>query len=195
MVREQYGLALNRLGRWQEAVNTLEKVVAEMGPSSETFSILGRIYKDLYVKAAESGDVGLAEDHMRKAIDYYVRGFEADWRDAYPGINALTLLDILGTPDAERKKAELLPVVMFAVEQRIKSGQPDYFDYATLLELAVLKSAEGESRSRLSDALLRVREKWEPKTTANNLSMIATARKTRGVEQPWLDAVISSLRS
>ncbi len=195
MVREQYGLALNRLGRWQEAVNTLEKVVAEMGPSSETFSILGRIYKDLYVKAAESGDVGLAEDHMRKAIDYYVRGFEADWRDAYPGINALTLLDILGTPDAERKKAELLPVVMFAVERRIKSGQPDYFDYATLLELAVLKSAEGESRSRLSDALLRVREKWEPKTTANNLSMIATARKTRGVEQPWLDAVISSLRS
>jgi tetratricopeptide (TPR) repeat protein len=195
MVREQYGLALNRLGRWQEAVNILEEVVAEHGPSSETFSILGRIYKDLYVKAEESGDAALAEDRVRKAIDYYVRGFEADWRDAYPGINALTLLDIQGTPDAEQKKAELLPIVMFAVQQRIKSSQPDYFDYATLLEIAVLKSAEEESRSRLSDALFRVHEKWEPKTTANNLSMISMARKRRGVNQSWLDAVISSLRS
>jgi tetratricopeptide (TPR) repeat protein len=195
MVREQYGLALNRLGRWQEAVNILEEVVAEQGPSAETFSILGRIYKDLYVKAEESGDSASAGADLRKAIDYYVRGFEADWRDAYPGINALTLLDIQGTPDAERKKSELLPLVMFAVQQRIKYGQPDYFDYATLLEIAVLKSAEEESRHRLSDALLHVREKWEPKTTANNLSMISMARKKRGVDQSWLDAVISLLRS
>jgi tetratricopeptide (TPR) repeat protein len=195
MVREQYGLALNRLGRWQEAVNILEEVVAEHGASSETLSILGRVYKDLYVKAEESGAAALSEDHLRKAIDYYARGFEADWRDAYPGINALILLEIRGTPDAERKKAELLPIVIFAVQQRIKSGQPDYFDYATLLEIAVLKSAQEEIRPRLSDALLRVREEWEPETTANNLSMISTARKKRGVDQSWLDAVIVSLRS
>lgn len=195
MVREQYGSALNRLGRWQEAVDILEKVVAEHGPSSETFGILGRIYKDLYVKAEESGDAALAENSLRKAIDYYLRGFEADWRDAYPGINALSMLDLLGTPEAEHKKAELLPIVMFAVQRRIQSGHPDYFDYAALLEIAVLKSAEEESRSRLSDALLRVREKWEPQTTANNLSMISRARKKRGANQSWLDAVISSLRS
>jgi tetratricopeptide (TPR) repeat protein len=194
MVREQYGLALNRVGRWQEAVAILEQVIAVHGPSSETLAILGRVYKDLWVNGEKSGDTSLAEGHLRKAIDCYTRGFEADWRDALPGINAVTLLEIQGTPNAESKKTVLLPVVMFAVQQRLNSGQSDYFDYATLLELAVLESAEEQARSRLSDALSRVREEWEAETTANNLSMISVARKKRGLNQTWLDEVISSLR-
>ena len=195
MVREQYGLALNRLGRWHEAVAVLEQVIAEQGPSSETLSILGRVYKDLWANGEESGNNSLAEGHLRKAIDSYVRGFEADWRDAYPGINAVTLLDIQGSPGAESHKAELLPVVTFAVRQRLKFAQPDYWDYATLLELAVLRSDEEESRRTLSDALSHIREEWEPITTANNLALIQAARKKRGLNQPWLDDVISSLRS
>ena len=194
MVREQYALALNRLGRWQEAVTILQQVIEEQGPSSETLGILGRVYKDLWVKAARSGNAALAAGHLRQAVDCYVRGFETDWRDAYPGINAVTLLDIQGTPGAEHKKAELLPVVMFAVRQRLKSTKPDYWDYATLLELAVLESDEDDARRALSDALSHVREEWEPETTANNLSLISTARKERGLNQPWLDDVISSLR-
>jgi tetratricopeptide (TPR) repeat protein len=195
MVREQHAFALNRLGRWQEAVTILEQVVAEQGPSSETLSILGRVYKDLWVKAEKSGNAFLAEGHLRKAVDCYVRGFETDWRDAYPGINAVTLLDIQGNPGSESKKAELLPVVMFAVRQRLKSAKPDYWDYATLLELAVLQSAEEEVRLTLSDALSHIREEWEAETTANNLALISAARKKRGLNQPWLDDVISFLRS
>jgi tetratricopeptide (TPR) repeat protein len=195
LVREQYAFALNRLGRWQEAVTILAEVVAEHGPSSETLAILGRVYKDLWVKTEKSGNASLADEHLGKAIDCYVRGFEADWRDAYPGINAVTLLDIQGTPEAERKKTELLPIVMFAVQQRLKRTQPDYWDYATLVEMAVLGSVEKEARSRLSDALSHVREAWEPEATANNLSLISSARKKRGFNQPWFDDIISSLKS
>jgi tetratricopeptide (TPR) repeat protein len=195
MVREQYGLALNRLRRWPEAIDVLEQVIADQGPSSETLGILGRVYKDLWANAEKSGNDSLAQGYLRKAIDAYVRGFEADWRDAYPGINAVTLLDIQGGLDAERKKAELLPVVTFAVGQRLKFAKPDYWDYATRLELAVLRSDEEEARRALSDALSNVREQWEPKTTVNNLALIQAARKKRGVSQPWLDDVISSLTS
>ena len=193
-VREQYGLALNRLGRWQEAVEVLEQVISEQGPSSETLGLLGRVYKDLWVKADEANNDSLAQGYLHKAINSYVSGFEADWRDAYPGINAVTLLDIQGSPNAENHKAELLPVVTFAVKQRLKFAKPDYWDYATLLELAVLSSDEEDARRALSDALSHVREEWEPKSTANNLALIQRARKKRGFNQPWLDDVISALR-
>src|SRR5881296_926122 len=33
MMREQYGLALNRAGRWQEAVSVLGQVLEDQGPS------------------------------------------------------------------------------------------------------------------------------------------------------------------
>jgi tetratricopeptide (TPR) repeat protein len=194
MVREQYGLALNRFGRWQEAVEVLEQVISEEGPNSETFGLLGRVYKDLWVKAEESNNDRLAQGYLRKAIDSYVRGFEADWRDAYPGINAVTLLDIEGSPASENLKAELLPVVIFAVKQRLKFAKPDYWDYATLLELAVLSSDEQDARRTLSDALSHVREEWEPKSTANNLVLIRKARSKRGLNQPWLDEVLSALK-
>ena len=195
MMREQYGFALNRAGRWREAVSVLQQVVKEYGPSSETLGILGRVFKDQWVSAEKSGDASAATDNLQRAIDSYVRGFEADPRDAYPGINAVTLLDIQGSESAEKKKAELLPVVQFAVNQRLKVAKPDYWDYATLLELAVLSSNPQEAERRLSDALTNVREPWEPETTANNLQLIQGARKRRGMEQPWLDRIIEALES
>jgi tetratricopeptide (TPR) repeat protein len=193
LVREQFGFALNRLGRRQEALDILEKVVEEQGPNSETCGLIGRVYKDLWSEAQKAGDTFGAQGFLDRAIDNYIRGFEADWRDAYPGINAVTLLDIQGDARSQQRKAELLPVVRFAVMQRLKASRPDYWDYATLLELAVLDGDEPASRQRLGDALACIREVWEPETTVNNLKLIREARRARNVEQPWLDAVIDRL--
>jgi tetratricopeptide (TPR) repeat protein len=196
MMREQYALALNRAKRPQEAIAVLDALVKEKGPSSETLGILGRVYKDLWARANESGNAVLARGYLKQAIDAYKRGFEADWRDAFPGINAVTLLEIEGSAESQTQKQELLPVVRFAVQQRLKGGNPDYWDYATLVELAVLASDEQEAGDRLSDALAHVREpKWEPESTANNLELIRAVRERRGTAQPWLRDVIGALRS
>ena len=196
MMREQHALALNRAKRPQEAIAVLDALLKEKGPSSETLGILGRVYKDLWAGAAESGKGVLARGYLKQAIDAYKRGFEADWRDAFPGINAVTLLDIEGSEESQTQKQELLPLVRFAVQQRLKGGNPDYWDYATLLELAVLASDEQDASERLSDALAHVREpKWEPESTANNLELIRAAREKRGTAQPWLRDVIAALKA
>jgi hypothetical protein len=83
-----------------------------------------------------------------KAINAYVNGFESDWRDAYPGINAVQLMELREPPDPRR--TELLPVVTYSVKRRIESKQPDYWDYATLLELAMLDSDEQTAMNVLS---------------------------------------------
>ncbi len=191
MVQEQLGLALNRAGRGDEAERVLLDVIAKRGPSSETYGILGRVYKDLWDAARGTGNAVLARGLLEKAIGAYLKGFEADWRDAYPGINVLTLMEVRDPPDPRR--ARLAPVVAYAVERRLAAGKPDYWDHATRLELAVLTRDEQDAMAGLADALAAVREPWEPETTARNLRLIRGARERWGEAVPWAQAAEEAL--
>jgi hypothetical protein len=191
MVREQLGLALNRASRGEEAERVLVKLIKEHGPSSETYGILGRVYKDRWENAVKEERAVLASGLLDKAIDAYLKGFEADWRDAYPGINALTLMERRDPPDPRR--FELNPVVSYAVERRIATGKPDYWDYATRLELAMLAQEEPRARTALADALATVREPWEAKSTAKNLGLLVKIRRKRGDTITWEAAIVEEL--
>ena len=183
MVQEQLALALNRAKRGEEAEKVLLDLLEKRGPSSETYGILGRVYKDRWEGALQDGEQFLARGLLDKAIQAYLSGFEADWRDAYPGINAVTLMELKEPPDPRRE--QLIPVVAYAVERRIAAGKPDYWDYATRLELAVLAKDEKAAMAALGDALASVREPWEPETTARNLRLIRDARQRRQEDVPW----------
>ncbi len=191
MVREQLGLALNRLKRRDEAERVLNSLIEERGPSSETLGILGRVYKDRWEEELKAGNAIEAEGFLEKAIDTYLQGFEADWRDAYPGVNAVTLMELQEPPDERR--AGLIPVVRYAVDRKIARGKADYWDHATLLELAVLAMDQKESSRHLSRALACIREKWEPETTVRNLRLIREARERRGSAPAWSQLIEDTL--
>jgi len=192
MVQEQLALALNRNKQGEEAERVLLELLAKRGPSSETYGILGRVYKDRWDAAVQAGDEFLARGLLKKAIDAYLKGFEADWRDAYPGINVVTLMELQDPPDPRRQ--QLLPVVDYAVDRRLAAGEPDYWDHATRLEVAVLRRDEDKALAALGDALAAVRETWEPETTANNLRLINEARARRQEEVPWAVRIEQELR-
>ncbi len=191
MVQEQLGLALNRLGRRKEAERVLTDLIARRGPSSETCGILGRVFKDATADALAAGEGFLARGYLDRAIGVYLQGFEADWRDAYPGINAVTLMELREPPDPRQRN--LLPVVRYAAERRLAAGTPDYWDHATLLELAVLGRDQEAAGEALGKALAAVREPWEPESTANNLAMIRRARERRGAADAWAKEVEDTL--
>jgi hypothetical protein len=94
MVQEQLGFALNRLGDGERAEAILLELIRRRGPSSETYGILGRVYKDRWEAAFNTNQPALARGMIGKAISAYLAGFEADWRDGYPGINAITLMEL-----------------------------------------------------------------------------------------------------
>lgn len=191
MVQEQHALALNRQGKGEEAENVLKDLIDKRGPSSETYGILGRVYKDRWEAALKAGENLLARGLLDKAINAYLKGFEADWRDAYPGVNAATLMEIKEPPDTRRE--QLIPVVRYAAERRIASGKPDYWDYATVLELAILAKDEKRAQDALCNALASVREIWEPKTTARNLRLIREARENRQEAEKWAEEIEQEL--
>ena len=181
LMREQLALALHRTGDQQNAIEALNAAIAD-NPSSETYGLLGRIYKDLW-SAAKADRRPEAGQFLREAIKAYYEGFQVDWRDAYPGVNTVTLMEMEPTTDPRQR--ELLPVVRYAAIQSVKE-QPDYWDHATLLELAVLARNIAEAGTKLNDALATSWQKWQLESTARNLALIRDVRRERGEDTDWI---------
>jgi tetratricopeptide (TPR) repeat protein len=181
LIREQLAVAQQRTGELQNAIRTLQVALAD-NPNSEGYGLLGRIYKDLWTAAKAAGSPESVR-FLRDAINAYYDGFQVDWRDAYPGINAVTLMEMEKSPDPRQR--ELLPVVRYAATQSVKE-QPDYWDHATLLELAVLARDRAEASRKLSDALATSWEKWQLESTARNLALIRDVRRERGEDTDWI---------
>lgn len=192
MVQEQLALALNRADRGADAEQVLQRLLERRGPSSETYVILGRVYKDRWKAALQSGDKRRARGLLALATDAYLKGFEADWREPSAGVSAVTLMELSEPPDPRREK--ILPVVTYSMEQRIAAGEPDYWDHATRLELAVLAKDRQAAESALSEALAQLPRDWQSKSTAGNLELIRAARSRRGEAVDWAAEMEGALR-
>ena len=191
MIQEQLGFALNRINKRDDAINVLKEIIKNHGNSSETLGILGRVYKDKYKEALECKDNFMAQGYLKKAIDTYLEGFESDFRDAYPGINAITLMDISG----DERKDKLLPIVEYALKQKMKQSC-DYWDYATLLELSIISENEEEANKVLFNVIDNIREPFEPKTTANNIRMLLEKKQQRKSKDfSWISEIIEKLQN
>ena len=192
-VQEQLGLALNRQGRREEAERLLLDVIERHGPSSETSGILGRVYKDQWNEAVAAGQRRRASGLLRRAIEAYLAGFQADWRDAYPGVNAVTLMEMADLVDP--RQAELLPVVRYAVQRKIATNKADYWDHATLLELAVLARQPEAAESALQDMLGADPTANQLDSTAGNLALLRAVRTQRGEDGTWIADIEGELRA
>jgi uncharacterized protein DUF4071 len=181
-VREQQALALNRRNKGADrylALQNLQALIAERGPSSEAFALMGRIYKDMWDDTRKNESERLrARGILKKAIDAYRKGFDADIRDAFPGINLLTLLEIQGTPASLAEQARKIPIVRHSAELRLQ-GKADYWDHATLLEIAALARDEELIIQHLESAVALILEPFQRRTTARNLKLIAELRAAR----------------
>lgn len=156
-------------------------VLRRRGPSSETLGLLGRVYKDRWQRVRTT-DPLLARGLLDQAIEAYLQGFEADWRDSYPGVNAVTLMELRDPPDPRR--LAVLPVVRYANQRRLQSGQSDYWDHATRLELDVIVYDENDADDTLGQTLAAAREPWQPASTLNNLRLLGAERTRRGDAHP-----------
>ncbi|MFO1129558.1 MAG: tetratricopeptide repeat-containing protein [Rhodospirillales bacterium] len=101
--RQNQGLAFGRSGRFADARARLTAVAARH-PSGESLGLLGRCYKDQWLRlwrgrkrdGLAAPEVGrqkatAAAAHLERAFESYAHAFRSDPKDWYPGINALTL--------------------------------------------------------------------------------------------------------
>jgi hypothetical protein len=178
-----------------KALGILGQLEDEQGPNPETSGLLGRIHKSQWLEAWAAGDTVRSRSHLLTAVGAYRRGFESDWRDVYPGVNLVTLLEAQGGKDAFDLQSRLLPVVRFAAEQKLRVPSPTYWDHATLLELAVLAGDVEAASGAMNDALAVQPETWQPRSTAGNLHIIERIRADRSEDVSWIAEVIEQLRA
>lgn len=88
---------------------------------------------------------------------------------------------------------ELLPVVLFATKQRIAQTSPDYWDYATLMELEVIAHNSKGAKEALLKALPHADEDWMKKTTRDTMVMLRDKWKNQGEDLVWLDEIVEGL--
>jgi len=170
-IMQQYGFALNRIGKRNEAEIVLQKTIQKYGKSSETLGILGRVYKDWWLDTNK-------KEYLKKAIKIYKEGFEADIRDFYPGINLVTLLL---QDDNQKEFKKYLPVVDIAVELAVKNK--DYWSLATKLEISFLKQDCKQSKRIINEILVVEKPSWMIKTTIKNLELILNKLKNNCLKQ------------
>jgi len=70
----------DRIAETKQAESILDELIRKRGPSSETYGILGRVYKDRWEAAAKDGQAVVARTWLDKAIAAYTHGFEQNPR-------------------------------------------------------------------------------------------------------------------
>ncbi len=197
LVRQQLGLALNRRnqpGDRERAKMILGDIVSQQGADPETLGILGRVHKDEYKDLKKQGKL-MAAAALEQAIACYTKGFEADPRDYYPGVNAITLLVEKGDPESLQEAARLEPLVSFAVARRGGANSSDYWDLATVLELSALGRDWSLANRVLPKVLMSARASWNLETTMANLEMLVEARRRVGESTEELDGIVGHLKA
>jgi len=146
--RREEALHLNRLGRADEAIVKIEKLLADVPTDTEAIALLGRIYKAMWHESWK----GIQEKELRlqtalesyhwllKSFETYLKGYRVDLKEFYPGINALTLGTILvhladkyddkEEPDPEIQWVrgllpELRGALIFALETKAEEENPE----------------------------------------------------------------------
>jgi hypothetical protein len=197
LIREHYAFALSRTGQAERAATVLEDVLGIWGPDSTTYGLLGRVYKDRW-DLAKQNSAADAEELLQRAIDVYATAFSADSGNSYLGINAVSLMEMQRSPDP--RQGQMLPGVRKAARRTLglmqskgDSGR-NYWDHASLLELAVLARDFVDAEQCLNHALAAVQASWEAESTARNLSLIRKVREQRGENTAAIAGIEADLK-
>jgi uncharacterized protein DUF4071 len=195
MVQEQLGFALNRRkgpGDRERAIQILEQLIRDR-PTPERCGILGRVFKDLY-EELRSKDRGLeAAAALRAAIGWYAKGFEADPRDYYPGLNALTLSLLQPGDEAAKRVQELTPVVAFAIARRGGATSNDYWDVASALAIAAIGRDWDLAENAAGRLCVLNAEAWMLETTIGGLQTVKQWLERSAPELSSLSEILGAL--
>ena len=129
---------------------------------------------------------------LDKAIEAYLAGFAADWRDHYPGINAVQLMHL--RDPADTRIAEMLPVVRYSARQKALRHHADFWDHATLLELAVIDENADDAWTAVTHAIYARPVPWQARSTLDTLVRLRQARERPATRSPeWLHEIEAEL--
>ena len=163
-------LLLNRLGRFEEARDQMEKVLRDHPDDGETWGLMGRLHKEAWLAAWRQEDVNPREEAaagarlLEQAYTAYENGFVREPGNYYPGINALAMLSLAEhlRPDFSMgsRRAEIEGGIRWALRGKLDSDPEDYWARLTLAELALLSGDEAAVERLYEQAAASAGQNW-----------------------------------
>jgi len=156
--RQHKGVALGRIGRFEEAREVLQ-ALADANQDGETLGLLARTWKDQWIRLWRADPAHAASPclaarstaaTLAKACEAYGDAFRADPANAYPGINALSLGRMWEHVTGRKSRTDLTLIaagVRWAAACAL-ARRPDCWSLATRAELELL---EGGRDAALDD--------------------------------------------
>ena len=171
--RSLKGLLLNRLKRFDEAREWLKAVLLDHPQDAESWGLLGRVEKEAWIAAWQTEvstpqtrreDAASEEALLRQSIHAYSTGFVQNPSEAYPGINAATLLHLLkhltgDDSEAERRLA-IEGGVRWASVSKLQKEPDDYWSRVTLADLLVLSGECPTAETAYRNAVAVAQKNW-----------------------------------
>ena len=157
--RQERGILLGRLGRYEEAKEWLQSVARDHPEDAETCGLLGRVDKEAWVSswrkpgaAPETlrAEAALEIAQLDEAVRAYLAGFRHDPRHYYSGINACTLMHLahhLAGEDTGAPRAEVEGGVRWAVRSALSRETHDNRNFWARVTLAELELLVSEKRA------------------------------------------------
>jgi tetratricopeptide (TPR) repeat protein len=167
-VAQMTALALNRLGRQQEAIALLRSLTDRTGGDSETYGILARIYKGLYSSENNS-------QYLQASIDSYRLAYTMAPNDYYAGLNLVSLLALYGGDEARSELNLLVPKLRGQLAQRVEDPRADFWDLTSALELAVVARDWPAANGLLARVLSGSTAEWMLATTMHQLQLYSSS--------------------
>jgi tetratricopeptide (TPR) repeat protein len=158
--RQEKGILLGRLERYDEAKEWLQSVARDHPDDAETCGLLGRVAKDLWesgwrkpdaTPATMRHDAELEVGQLNEAIDAYASGFRMDPRHCYTGINAATLLHVAlhltGSDERDKLRLEIEGGVRWSARCALAKETPQSKNYWARVTLADLELLSGDKQA------------------------------------------------
>ena len=174
--RQEKGILLGRLKRFDEAKEWLKAVARDHPHDAETCGLLGRVDKDSWVSSWRKPDAAADAMHeearleievLDEAVNAYAAGFRHDPRHYYSGINALTLLHLrrhlMGEDEDAALRIELEGGVRWAVRAALSKEANDFKDFwarVTVADLELLSSDKKTVENAYAHALAAAGKDW-----------------------------------
>ncbi|MDR2234691.1 MAG: serine protease [Chryseobacterium sp.] len=187
-IRNLYAQSLIEQGYFTSGISVLEKLELEMKQSQfkelneyfETQGILGRAYKQLFIRTGYSKST-TSINFLEKSIKYYIEVYKNDTKNrTWHGINAVALLAMANRHEIPSISylgdyTQLANEILSCIEGKEKEGTADAWDFATAAEcclalkdfdeslkwLAGYSSQEDCDAFELASTLRQFEEIWE----------------------------------
>lgn len=201
-IQQQLAIAYNKRdleNDKEKSLKILNNIIDCGYQNSETYGLIGSVYKTLYEQEKDSSK---KEQLLDLSIENYRKGFNMDITDYYPGINLANLLFkkyyLTNDDYVEKELASVLEILKYDVNLLLKDFGENYWLLATCYELDIL-SKDFEHSKMILDKLVKLNIKnpiadWQKDTTLKNLTRIKNIYATKKYQVDWYEDFKNKLK-